>query len=410
MTRNERQGWVIVASLFVTLFLVFGGGFDTAGVFFTPLLKHFGWTRAQLSTLAGATSIAAGFSAPFIGWLLDRFEARIVMVTGALVTALAFFCASRADSFATMLAAYVAMGVGATASTTMPAALVIANWFGARRGIAMGIALAGTSLGGTGMTFVANRAIAMGGWRTGYVVMAVPMIAIVVPLIILTVRSRPPGEAVRSVGAAGADLPGLEIREALRTRSFWMISLADLMFAAVGSAAVLHLISYLIGIGYSANFAAGVMSLVFLFTSAGKLAMGIFADRVSARVALSLDFILAGVGIALALGAANRVMLAAFVLIFGLTLGAPLVLVPMVMVDSLGLRRLGSVMGVSGIFATIGGALGPVVAGRIFDLTGSYVTALEMFVVMSFVAGASVYSCLPLSVEQSRLNVTSAAA
>ncbi|HYL60718.1 MAG TPA: MFS transporter [Candidatus Acidoferrales bacterium] len=412
MSNTERRGWIIVASLFVTLFLVFGGGFDTAGVFFTPLLKHFGWRRAQLSTLAGAASIAAGASAPFIGWLLDRIEARIVIVAGAVTTALAFFAASRADSFAAMLAAYVVMGVGATASTTMPCSIVIANWFGARRGIALGVALAGTSLGGTGMTIVANYVVARHGWRGGYVAMAVPMLVIVVPLIILTVRSRPPDSAPASAAsdAPRIELPGLEIRDAVRCRSFWMISIADFMFAAVGGGAVLHLISYLIGIGYSASFAAGMMSLVFLFTSVGKLAMGLFADRVSARIALALDFTLAGVGIALALGAHNRICLAAFVAVFGLTLGAPLVLVPMVMADSMGLRRLGSVMGLSAIFATIGGALGPVLAGRIFDVSGSYAVALEMFALMSVVAGGGAFMCLPLEVEQSRRALAAAAA
>jgi MFS family permease len=85
MTQRERQGWLIVASLWVTLFIIFGGGFLTAGVFFTPLLRQFGWGRAQLSTLQGSLAISAGISAPLIGWLLDRVEARIVMVVGAVL-------------------------------------------------------------------------------------------------------------------------------------------------------------------------------------------------------------------------------------------------------------------------------------------------------------------------------------
>src|SRR6266404_8058334 len=72
MTQRERQGWLIVASLWVTLFIIFGGGYLTAGVFFTPLLKQFGWGRAQLSTLQGSLAISAGVSAPLIGWLLDK--------------------------------------------------------------------------------------------------------------------------------------------------------------------------------------------------------------------------------------------------------------------------------------------------------------------------------------------------
>ena len=95
MTQRERQGWLIVASLWVTLFIIFGGGFLTAGVFFTPLLRQFGWGRAQLSTLQGSLAISAGISAPLIGWLLDRIEARIVMVVRAVSRALPIFSRAR---------------------------------------------------------------------------------------------------------------------------------------------------------------------------------------------------------------------------------------------------------------------------------------------------------------------------
>jgi sugar phosphate permease len=170
MTHRERQGWIIVASLFVTLLLVWGSGYNTGGLFFPHLLKNFGWKRAQLSTLQGAAlPLSAGLSAPLIGWLLDRVEARIVMVGGVLMTACSFLIASRVDSFGPLFAAYMLLGVGIGASTLLPCSLVIANWFGARRGLAMGLTFAGNSLGGALMTMVGNFAIVHGGWRAGYV-------------------------------------------------------------------------------------------------------------------------------------------------------------------------------------------------------------------------------------------------
>src|SRR5580658_6502316 len=148
MTQRERQGWLIVASLWVTLFIIFGGGYLTAGVFFTPLLKQFGWGRAQLSTLQGSLAISAGFSAPLVGWLLDKIEARLVMVFGALCAAGAYLWASQVHSFSPMLGAYLLLGVGIGAATLLPAALVISNWFGSNRGLALGLTLSGTALGG----------------------------------------------------------------------------------------------------------------------------------------------------------------------------------------------------------------------------------------------------------------------
>jgi MFS family permease len=403
MTERERQGWVIVASLFVVLVFIFGSGYNTGGLFFAHLLKYFGWPRAQLSTLQGlALPISAGLAAPLIGWLLDRVEARVVMVAGVIMTGTSFLIASRVDSFGPLFGAYVLLGVGIGASTLLPCSLVIANWFGARRGLAMGLAFAGTSLGGAAMTMVGNFAIARGGWRAGYIALAVPMFIVVIPLIIIVVRTRPPQAEGVSVARASDALPGFELREAIRSRSFWMISAAQFFFAAVSAGAGLHLITYLTELGYTPSFSAGMMSLVLVFAAVGKLAMGLFADRVSARIALTCNFLLACVGMLLIFGAARTAVLIPFVLICGLTLGAPLVLIPMLVAESLGLKRFGSIGGISGMFNTVGAFVGPVGAGKIYDLTGSYVPAFEVFVVMCLLGAAVSISCRTLEAEQSR--------
>jgi MFS family permease len=403
MTQRERQGWIIVASLFVVLVFVFGSGYNTGGLFFPHLLKHFGWKRAQLSTLQGAAlPLSAGLSAPLVGWLLDRVEARVVMVGGVIMTACSFLIASRVDSFGPLFGAYVLLGVGIGAATLLPCAMVIANWFGARRGLAMGLTFAGTSLGGALMTMVGNVAISHGGWRAGYVTLAIPMFVIVIPLIILVVRTRPPQAVGVSVSQASDALPGFEMREAIRTRSFWMISAAQFFFAAVAAGTGLHLITYLTELGYTPSFAAGVMSLAYVAAAFGKLGMGLFADRVTARIALTINFIATCVGMLLIFNAARIAVLIPFVLIFGLALGAPLVLVPMLIAESLGLKRFGSIGGIAGIFNTIGAFVGPVGAGKIYDLTGSYTSAFEVFVVMCLIGAAVSFSCRTLESEQSR--------
>lgn len=403
VTQRERQGWIIVASLFVTLVFIFGSGYNTGGLFFPYLLKYFGWKRAQLSTLQGAAlPLSAGLSAPLIGWLLDRVEARVVMVAGAVMTGVSFLLASRVDSFGPLFAAYVLLGVGIGASTLLPCSLVIANWFGARRGLAMGLTFAGTSLGGAAMTMVGNFAIARGGWRAGYVALAIPMFIVVIPLIILVVRTRPPQAEGVSVAQASDALPGFELREAFRCRSFWLIAAAQFFFAAIAAGTGLHLITYLTEVGYKATFAASMMSLIYVFAAFGKLGMGLLADRVSARIALTFNFLVACIGMILIFGAARLAVLIPFVLIFGLSLGAPLVLVPMLVAESLGLKRFGTIGGIAGIFNTLGAFVGPVGAGKIYDLTGSYVPAFEAFVAMCLLGAAVTYSCRSLEAEQAR--------
>ena len=405
MTKRERQGWIIVASLFATLLLIFGSGYNTGSVFIPPLVKYFGWSRTKISSLQSLLAVSAGISGPLVGWLLDRIEARRVMVAGAAMSAAAWLLASRANSFPVLLAAYLMMGIGLSAATLLPAALVISNWFGAKRGVAMGMTFAGSSFGGAVMAIVASRAIVWGGsWRVGYVTLAIPMIVIVIPLVLMVIKTRPddaPGETV-SVSAGADALPGFELSEATRTRSFWMLCAAQFLYATLAAGVGLHFIPYMIGQGYRETFAAGMLSVVFLFTTAGKLVMGFAADRVSARIALTINFVGAGLGMILIFGARNPMLLYPFVAMYGLTLGAPLVLIPLLTADCLGLKRFGAIGGVAGIFNTAGAFVGPMMLGRIFDITGSYSSAFEICFVLCILGGAATLSCLPFESEQAR--------
>ena len=396
MTVSERRAWVVVCSLFVTLFLVFGSGYNTAGVFFTPLLDHFGWSRAQLSLLQTTLALSAGLVVPLVGWLLDRLEARVVIVAGAACTAIGFLLASRADAFASMVVAYALIGVGLGAATLLPVSLVVANWFGARRGLALGLAMGGTSAGGMVMTLVASRAIEQGGWREGYLALALPIVAIVIPLVAITVRTRPASGTGATVAEAASALPGLEVDAALRVRSFWLVGLAQFCFAFAASGTNLHAIAYFIGIGYGAARAALIMSLVLGIAGAGKLVMGLLADRIGARRALAANFVLCAGGMVSLLFAGDAAAAAAFILVYGFTVGAPLTLVPLVMADSLGLRRFGSLSGLLGLFNVLGASAGPVVAGRVFDLTHSYAPAFEAFALALVLGAAASAGCVPL--------------
>jgi len=250
----------------------------------------------------------------------------------------------------------------------------------------MGLTFAGTSLGGALMTMVGNVAIAHGGWRAGYVTLAIPMFVIVIPLIIIVVRTRPPQAEGVSVSQASDALPGFEMREAIHTRSFWMISAAQFFFAAVAAGTGLHLITYFTELGYTPSFAAGMMSLAYIAAAFGKLGMGLIADRISARIALTFNFFATCLGMLLIFGAGRTAVLIPFVLIFGLALGAPLVLVPMLIAESLGLKRFGSIGGITGIFNTLGAFVGPVGAGKIYGLhLITYLT--ELGYAPSFAAG-----------------------
>ena len=224
------------------------------------------------------------------------------------------------------------------------------------------------------------------------------MIVVVVPLTALVVRSRPPRtSAVAQPGmtvAQGANfLEGFEAPEALRTRSFWMLVVAHFCFGLMVVGMVVHMIAYLESLGYKASGAALAMSALFGLGGLGKVIMGYVADRIGARMALAADFAAIALAFLLVFGAARVFVLIAFILTFGIATAAPVALLPLLVAESLGRRRYGVLAALTGVAGTIGAAVGPVIAGRIFDITGGYAAAFELFILADAVGALATFVC-----------------
>jgi len=194
--------------------------------------------------------------------------------------------------------------------------------------------------------------------------------------------------------AQGANfLEGFEASEALRTRSFWMLVVAHFCFGLMVVGMVVHMIAYLESLGYKASGAALAMSALFGLGGLGKVIMGYVADRIGARMALAADFAAIALAFLLVFGAARVFVLIVFILAFGIATAAPVALLPLLVAESLGRRRYGVLAALTGIAGTIGAAAGPVLAGRVFDLTGSYTGAFELFILADAVAALATFVC-----------------
>jgi sugar phosphate permease len=401
----NRRGRFIIGSLFITLVFGYGGGFNTVPVFIPALIKHYGWSRTQVSLLPSVVSVSAGLSALLVGRLLDRFEARLIMAAGLGMAGLAFIAASTMHSFAPMVAAYLLLGVGISAGTLVPASFVVANWFGvSQRGIALGMVMTGTTIGAMAMTQVASYAVIHSGLRAAYLLMGAPMILIAIPVILLVVRSRPPGVVKLTVAEAGDLLEGFEVAQALRTRSFWLIMYGFFAYFFGASGAIFHMVAALIDLGYKAQTGAWVLTGCFGFASLGKILLGMVADRSSGRTGLAINFAGQAIGVTLALFLFHAPLIALFMIFFGMTQGAPIVLIPVMIAESLGLKRYGSISGMVSVAGTVGAALGPLSAGVIHDMTNSYASSYELFLVTNLLGVAASLSCLPYKTELVRMN------
>src|SRR5271166_132717 len=262
MTPRERQGWLMVPVLFVILAIIVGC-IDSMGVLFTPLIKHFGWSRTRMSAVMSAVTLAIGLSTPIAGWLIDRIGVRVVIAAGAAIAGAGLLIGSQADSLFALAAACALFGLGGGGASLVSASYVIANWFGQRRGIAMGVTMMGTSLGAALSAPLVSYVVARAGWRWAFAMLGTALFVIAVPLAAIFVKTpADASETARGRAAAGeerAALSGVEVGEALRMRSFWLFCLIYAMTGIAGSAVNLHLMPFLLTDGFKAAVAAWVL-------------------------------------------------------------------------------------------------------------------------------------------------------
>jgi MFS family permease len=393
--RTNRQAWIVAASLFVSLFFLWGGGYNTAPIFLAALLKSFGWSHARAAMITAALSLAIGVAGPAAGWVLDRIEARLVMGAGATLAVIGLVAASRSNTFEGLLVSIILLGIGLGCSTWLAAALVIANWFGENRGAALGLVTAGMEAGGMVMTFAVGSIIASHGWRAGYFAIAVPAMLVVIPLLTIFVRTRPPSASAEiSSAAQSAELSGYEVAEALRTRAFWMLVVVQLSYGLAVGGTFHHLVAYLEGIGYAARAATIVVSIVLGMAAVGKASMGMLGDRIGGKNALTIGFVMIAASVIILLGARSSAMIVLWLIVVGIAGAAPVALVPMVLAETLGLKRFGTLFGWVSLAVTLGLFVGPLMVGAITDATGSYTEAFELCAAIGLIGAVASFVCV----------------
>jgi MFS transporter, OFA family, oxalate/formate antiporter len=402
MTNREFRAWLIVAVFVLTLISVWGGSLGSVAAFLPPLAKEFGWSRARVSSLASIISVGIGCGYLLSGWMLDRIGARTPIVIGSALAGAALLVASRAHSFETFVGVYLVAGLGTGLATTVPAAAVVGNWFKRSRGLAMGLAMIGASAGGMITVQVVALVTAASGWRTAYVVLAVPMLVVIIPLVIVFIRLRPPSEAEAEAGTSAASGPGgrpsealqgLTLAESVRTRTFWLLVPLAAFWTFAVFAPVTELMIYLMSIGYSRERAAIALSITFGITAIGKPVFGILADRIGAKAAQVLAFSMVAVGCILLVYSQSSVVLVLFLLIFGLGWGSPLALYPLITMNSLGLKQYGTIFGLLNMVTVLGSVAGPLVVGVLADVTKSFALGFELCAIAAVIAVLLTVGC-----------------
>lgn len=346
--------------------------FYSFGLFFEPLQSQFGWTRGQISGALLYMTIGMVLSAPLLGWLMDRYGARTLALVSIPMLALVFFGLSKAGgSLPVFYALFFAAGALGSGTTPIVYTRIINAEFTASRGLALGIALAGSGVAAFLLPPLLVRAIGAWGWASGYLVLAVAAM-LALPLAALGLSTKK-GTSTNTQPRAGT--AGMSTRAAVRTSTFWITAVTFVAVAAAISGLIVHLVPMLKGAGLDTQKSAQIASLVGVGVLMGRIAIGWFVDRFFAPRVASIVFLVAVAGcVLLNLGTPASTPIAA--IIIGIALGAEVDLLAYLTSRYFGLKNYGVLYGIMYSLFGIGSALGPALMGYLFDSWGSYHTAL----------------------------------
>ena len=402
-------GWVIVGCTMCSGVVRQAAAVATLSIFLVPMTDEFGWSRTGISGAVSLGGVLGAFFAPFIGPLFDRHGSRALLVISAV--AVSACCVALAGTQG-LLWFYVAFGISRlmfSAPFEIGTTSAVTKWFVRRRAPAMSLLIMSTGLGLTILPLVVAAAIAIAGWRAGWLTLAVIAIVFgVVPQWFLLVRrpediglepdgtttgAQPPASGARTIGAVEIDFTRTQ---ALRSPTLWLLMAYTLLVFPVQAGVSLHQAPHLIERGLSPTIAATIVSTFSLAGALSSLLFGYLGDRVPVRAALAVSAVLLALGAVTMREVEGPLLGYTSAILFGAGIGGILTMIPVAWANYFGRAHFGAIRGIT-LPAQVGGqAMGPLAAGVLHDLTGSYASGLAAFAVLSlFAAGLALVTRAP---------------
>lgn len=357
-----------------------GGGFAQGAVSLTmiPLQQAFGWTRGEIGGALTLMTWAGALAMPFLGRRMDRLGARrVLIVTAALIALVTLSLAAATASILQFYGCFIVLGL--LNASQVGYSKIIAGLFTRHRGKAFALFTAESSIVAAALPQLMRVFLEHGGWRGVFVWLAVIKLALALPVLIAWLKD-PGGE-----GHAAPDpvlLEGLGLGEALRTRAFWLMTLANAGGGLVIYGLMPHLVGMMQGAGLGLGAAVNAMSLMSLATIGGQLSSGFVVDKVQTPkiAAAYLSLFLVGVFlISRASAATGALPLYAGVVLTGLGGGAQQPMRNYFFTRYFGLKAFAAILGTFTSLAAVLTAPSPLVIGMIYDRTHSYGAAFLMF-------------------------------
>jgi MFS family permease len=389
-------GWYIVGVGFLANVASSFALASTLSIFLKPMTADLGISRGVFSLLRSGEGITAACLAPFIGSLVDRHGGRWLMAGGTAIAGIGYLLLSQVDGFAQFAAIRLTIvTLGDCMMGYMVVNVIISQWFVRQRGRALAYSSMGVGFAKVCMPVLAAWLLVMLGWRQTWFVFGITTMVLLVAPALLVIRRTPEEMGLHPDGVAEpvrAELQRSEAvssrqnadsswtrAEAVRSSAFWLLVITFGISSVGVTGLNLHVYSYVTDLGHSAVVAASVMGVIASMQLASPLAWGFLAERIDARYAAMIRFLIQAVGLGLAITTGNLFCLYAGFFLYGIGLGGNMVLPDMLWAEYFGRRSLGKIRGMGLLVSQILAAAGPPFFGFLFDVTGGYGLSFTIF-------------------------------
>jgi MFS family permease len=363
-------GWKVVLAGFFGVMVSFAAVVPyTFGLFLKPLSIAFGWHREAVSAGFSISALTLAAASPGLGFLLDRFGPRRIILPCIVVFSSVYVSLAWLTPHLThFYLAFFLIGLVGNGTAYLGYSRAIASWFNLRRGLALSVMLAGGGSGAMLLPVIAQAAITHYGWRTAFIILGLLAFTLGFPLAAWFVREQPAGapNAFRSVNV------GEPVSKALSSRIFWIIAATVFLYAISLNGALAHLSALLTDRGVSTTGASYAISIIGATAIIGRVLTGMFLDRFFGPRVSQLMLLMTVIGIVLLSVAHTLVAGLVAASLVGFSMGSEGDITPYLISRYFGLRRLSTLYALTWTAYAVGGAVGPLVVGRIFDRLGSY--------------------------------------
>jgi MFS family permease len=418
-------GWYIVAVGFLSFFVGIGATIDALALLVKPMSESLGWTRTSIMGGVTVSSVVTALVSPFVGRIIDIYGARVLMTAGAIAGGGLLLAISRVDlTWQFYLLFGVGIGIARPCLSLVAPSAVVSNWFIVKRGRALALATMGTSLSAVALLPFTQYVITEMDWRAAWIMLGlVTWILLILPAAVI-IRRRPEDMGLNPDGIPGRvenDEPksqapemgagaGTAIAEenwtageAIRTRLFWLMLLSMLFTAVTLMGVWMHTSANFTDQGISPGRAAIALGSVGLTSGPSRLFWGMLSEKLHIRYCIIITNLGLAASVLLIMLAETFPTALVSIMVFGVFAGGAVVFRAMVWPEYFGRFAVGSIQGVAELFRVIGGAMGPLLAGIVYDITRNYYPAFIGFSAACMLGALFMYlarpSLLPIKKE-----------